>query len=385
MKFLQYLLLGAGLIMAVPNVETMKREREKVVSSDDIRRQQEFDAYLQEKEKRTSDQQKADDLYICNLIKCRRRQGFFKPESQPFKDLESQINIAGKTAHQVVAQREADQQLADQQEELRRQRYEKMKTIRQTPTQPVAQEVVTTTTTNPLDLFLERYAPPADLCVFIEQNKENKRLGWGTFGKLQGFPGIFKKGKGVFGIERLINAERLRKCIEIHNLFCLKVPRKYVYRINDEIFVFAECIGGGSVGNNVSNRDLTLEEIKQLTILIEETGFSDIHSDNIIRDNENKLVFIDTESKSFSMGWGLKSKCIELLSQGFRGGFGEYFIGKGKMTTEAQAWLKTRHLELLNGPTESNKTVNYPGGEMDPETLTDPLFKDVLSLLSEES
>ncbi len=156
------------------------------------------------------------------------------------------------------------------------------------------------------DFLRTCYAPPQEIADLIEQKKEKilQEVERGN-SKFSVFNddglSIFYKGFGAINLKRIINAERMHACIEKYGLSCLRVARKYVYEINGVMHVFAAYIK--PIEND--DKQFTTEEINQLMILVAETGFRDFGNprnnffDNIIRDVNNNIVFIDTEDKSF--------------------------------------------------------------------------------------
>lgn len=153
---------------------------------------------------------------------------------------------------------------------------------------------------NPLlEKFAKTYAPPNHIVTFIEQNKTTilnlqYQNGNSAFGKMSECPEIYFKG---IGIERLINAERMRSCIERYKLTNLDVAKKYVYCLNGYWIVIAQTIEPATQPSNI-----TLSEFKQLYELAKRTGYWDWNWEdgyNWIRDTQGRLVCCDTEDDSF--------------------------------------------------------------------------------------
>jgi hypothetical protein len=139
--------------------------------------------------------------------------------------------------------------------------------------------------------FIKQFSPPEYMVKSIELNEGTIK----NISSTRGFPGFYFKG-GVKSIDRVINAERLRNFIKEHKLDCLDVAKKYVYKVNGRLCVFAEQI--------VEHPDkigvLNVREIAQLVEFVKETGYKDINLRNIIRRaSDRKLVMIDTEDRSF--------------------------------------------------------------------------------------
>jgi hypothetical protein len=189
--------------------------------------------------------------------------------------------------------------------------------------------------------FIKKYGLPNIFTKKAEQNKEYfENYSYGTVSNL---PNFFLKGSDI---NRIINAERARRCIEINNLDQLDVPRKYLGKIGDLWRVFAE-----KIKPLTESRVISLLEIQQLTTLAEETGFRDWNEDNWRYDkNNSKFTCIDTEDNSFAIGrirgvegMDLPFHCkanyvMSLLT------FEEY------MEPKAQEWLIHRIEELINSP-----------------------------------
>jgi len=107
-------------------------------------------------------------------------------------------------------------------------------------------------------------------------------------------------------IDRIINAERLRVVIKEHNLDCLAVAEKYLYlgadgtyRVLSKKVDFHESMFD-SKSFTFDPRSLTVKEFQQLIKIIQITGLSDLHPNNICRNSvTGKITFIDTENVTF--------------------------------------------------------------------------------------
>jgi hypothetical protein len=143
------------------------------------------------------------------------------------------------------------------------------------------------------------------------------------------YPVVYEKTQP--DINRIINAERARACIEQHNFDRLGVPRKYVathYKWGDRfVKVYAQEVQFAEQ----DAQTFTLEEVQQLVAFSEKTHFCDWgFSDSFFnwkRNKDGKIICIDTENASFKYGYGplgLRS----LLNQ--------------PMTEQAHAWLEER-------------------------------------------
>jgi len=145
--------------------------------------------------------------------------------------------------------------------------------------------------------FMEKYAPPIEIVKCIEESisaEENIFYAKYCTG-VKVLYGLCYKGPTV---DRVINAIRLRNYIQEKKFNKnFDVATKYVYEIDGEIHVFAKKIMYSLI------KSLTSEEVKQLATLIVDTGFTDFGGDwcsNIVRDDDTgKIIFIDTENKTF--------------------------------------------------------------------------------------
>lgn len=169
-----------------------------------------------------------------------------------------------------------------------------------------------------LELFLEKFAPPKELRDLIEKNKKNLKFGYILKGETASW---ICKDKGPRAINRIINAWRCNKLIEKYQLDRLKVPLKYAYEINGDVYVFAEFI---KFEKKSEKNILTNEEIRQIAFFAHQSGFFDWlvtnatqigpnkleHHHNIIQ-SDKKLIIIDTENMSFGID-------INLTSYGFK-------------------------------------------------------------------
>lgn len=134
-------------------------------------------------------------------------------------------------------------------------------------------------------------------------------------------------------ISRVKNAYRLEKVIKLLGLNHLRVPKKCIIQDDGKWFILAEKIDLKPL------YPFTLDEIKKLVKIVEETGFSD-WGKNIARDQDNSLVFIDTEDLSFTRGGAVDEKSkADILKYGFYSGIDE-------MEPKAVAWLKHKIEEL---------------------------------------
>ncbi len=253
-----------------------------------------------------------------------------------------------------------------------------------------------------LNEFLKKYQPPKELIDFIDKYKNDPKLfiptcfGHITYDGKVVLSNYFHKGSSEFDAERLFNCEKLRKCVQDKGLNLIRIPRKYVYKMKierqtfygsyeivDAIRVFAETILSDNtsltavIGSNVLSKPLSLDEVKQLATLMEETGYSDSHKDNIIRANDDKIAIIDTDSNAFKMGWGQKTETLKEFLKNFT-------KEPNLLDSNAKHWLenriKTLEDEVKLDPSKNN--IDYvSGGNINIKAYSDPIFEKVLPLL----
>jgi hypothetical protein len=158
-------------------------------------------------------------------------------------------------------------------------------------------------------------------------------------GQVRGFlSNVWLKGTEI---ERVINAHRMQNCIEKNNLYLLGVAQKCVGMVDGQWKVFAEniVVPGG--------KHITLELVKQLIVLAEETGFRDWNS-NWVWNTSGKLICIDTEDNSFLIGRHRGVKGMEISAHCKFNYVASLNIWANSMDEEAREWFQTRINELLN-------------------------------------
>lgn len=137
------------------------------------------------------------------------------------------------------------------------------------------------------------------------------------------------------GIDRVINAQRAKKCIEQNGWDLLSVADKCLACKKRDCIVIATRVHAQSVPV------FSFDEVKQLVAFTEATGYQDWgvlikngYSANVLRDiSSGKLVFIDTEDKSFEVFFAeTKFDCVEM------------FLGSMRhlMTPDAIRWVEER-------------------------------------------
>lgn len=95
-----------------------------------------------------------------------------------------------------------------------------------------------------------------------------------------------------YQFDRVINAKIAEQVIKKHYLDLIGIPKKTILFDGNSWKVVTEKVDVDEI------RKLSLEQTKQLTTFILETGFQDFL--NILIDKNGKLFFIDTEDSSFS-------------------------------------------------------------------------------------
>jgi len=209
--------------------------------------------------------------------------------------------------------------------------------------------------TSEFEKFVQKFTPPKELQKIIEKHKE--AIVNGSIG-IQGFrvgfikdensrPLLLPKGDQI---DRVINADRVRNCIQQNNFTTIEVPNKYVYPVDNQFKVFVQAIDADARFLNTG--EITLEEIKELTSFVEKTCYCDVKDDNILRNKQNgKLAIIDTENRSFGyirqsddvvhkVDHPSRVECVHNMDQ--------YL--KRSMSEEAADWYNTHLKELSSSP-----------------------------------
>ena len=154
---------------------------------------------------------------------------------------------------------------------------------------------------------------------------------------VRGLPSIYFKGNDI---SRVINADRMRRCIEVNGLTLLGVAHKYVGKTENGWQVFAEKISSPN-GTHIS-----LELVKQLVKLAEETGYRDWNS-NWFWDG-SKLVCIDTDSDGFTIGMHRGVKGMEIPNHCKFNYVASLKVWESSMREDARDWFYNRLNELVN-------------------------------------
>ena len=157
--------------------------------------------------------------------------------------------------------------------------------------------------------------------------------------EFQGGPTIFTKGESI---ERIINAERMKKVFEQNKLDCLRVPDKYIF--DEGAFL---CVVASKVHFGDQRKKITLKEIQQLVKLSFETGYRDWQfGDNVKRDIDGKLVFVDTEDMSYAGRTYMKPGVSK--SSLFFGIIGRHSGLLENVDEDAKAWLKMKKDSMVS-------------------------------------
>jgi len=181
--------------------------------------------------------------------------------------------------------------------------------------------------------FVKKHQPPEPIRSLIDANRAD--LEHKYFKRIKKIPGLMIKG---YDITRVINAQRMRRCIEMFNLDQLDVAQKYFYKVGETWRIFA-CY----VEPHSEQPLLNLIQVQQLAKLAEETGFRDWYP-NWYFDKRGKFTCIDMEDRSFVGGplnrtKGTKAEFVKSLLR-----------LEHDMEPEALQWLQDRITTLQNSP-----------------------------------
>ena len=129
---------------------------------------------------------------------------------------------------------------------------------------------------------------------FIKDKKIDTTTQWHGVWQFDWLPGYYIK----YGLDRIRGVERIRQCIETHNLDLLTTPDKRVYHIKGrptELSDLNYAIIIQAVEETKAPQPLSLEHVKQLCTLIKKADYIDMTSTNYIKMPNGKLCLIDTE------------------------------------------------------------------------------------------
>lgn len=185
--------------------------------------------------------------------------------------------------------------------------------------------------------FVKKHQPPEPLRSEIERHKQV--LAESVYPRIKEIPDIIRKPSDI---SRVINAERMRRCMEMFNLDQLGVAQKYFYKVGDSWEVLARYVTGIEP-HPVRQPYLKLVQVQQLAKFAEETGFRDWTS-NWRFDMQGKFTCIDTEDGSFA---GRFPNTREGSKAEFVGRLTGY---QQVMEPEAFTWLQGRITALESRP-----------------------------------
>lgn len=173
-----------------------------------------------------------------------------------------------------------------------------------------------------LEKFYKKYQLPLDKLRILNKNKNYLAHEVEDVFKWEDYlPGFYIKRES--SLDRIINSERIRNCIKRYGLTHFDIPKKYLYKYQKQLYIIAEEVEGIPLGV------LSVEEIRQLIILILISGYADLNTSNIMRrESDNKLVIIDTDKEAFSLDrdYALSTFFILFRNAGYIDQEGELFF-----------------------------------------------------------
>jgi hypothetical protein len=155
--------------------------------------------------------------------------------------------------------------------------------------------------------FITRYAVDPSLAEILDQHsqeiaqkleetykKPTKKHGVWTF---EWLPGYYVK----YNLARIKGMERMRECIQKNNLTFIRVPDKRIYHIKGKPrslhnLHYAIVVKASEADPLEMSKPLTLDQVKQLCVLIEKTGYISMTNTNYIRGSNGILTMIDSEA-----------------------------------------------------------------------------------------
>jgi len=168
---------------------------------------------------------------------------------------------------------------------------------------------------------------------------------------IPGHPGVYLKDYDIY---RVINAQKMGRCIAMRKLDLLAVPDKYFYRIGDSWRVLVEHVEG-----DANPPLLSLPVVQQLTILTEETGYRDWGWANWVFGVQGKFKgkFVCRDMELASFGTLVNGGCIDPTT-GTKAAFVEGVLQyKNVMEPKALQWLQGRIAELQKSPAGLAKSL----------------------------
>lgn len=193
----------------------------------------------------------------------------------------------------------------------------------------------------PLEEILKNHKISPEVAEVINKNlKALKKIAGGAY-ELSALPNTIIKEDGI---NRVIGSICIQQCANEYHLDAVKAPTKKVclsaypanYAVEPKI--------------NITRDPFSLKQIQQICIIIEQTGYFDIHGGNIVNTKNGIAYFIDTEETSFL--WANKSPIkpsilLKLLED----------LKKCPMEPEAKEWLeqtiKYKTLKFATSPLQA--------------------------------
>ena len=154
-----------------------------------------------------------------------------------------------------------------------------------------------------VNIRVENYLVDSSLAALLDKHAEEifeniaqTHRGTQTHGvwKFHWLPGYFVK----YGLTRIEGMETIKNCISRNNLSLLGVPDKKVYHIKGRPTAVSNlnyAVIVKEVTKDPHPRPLTLDHVRQLSVLIERSHYVDLHVSNYVRTACSKLIIIDTE------------------------------------------------------------------------------------------
>ncbi len=137
--------------------------------------------------------------------------------------------------------------------------------------------------------FVQHFSPPARLLSFLVPYEKIIYETPIVFNRMQN--SVLAKSTDL---TRLIIAKRMSNYLQKKNYTSIGLPNKYIFLTGDIWTVIAE-----RIHEKKGNHTITVQQMKELTDVIENMGYSDFDDKNLITDKNGKIFFIDTEDKSF--------------------------------------------------------------------------------------
>lgn len=198
--------------------------------------------------------------------------------------------------------------------------------------------------------FLDRYSCSEDIENKIVETRLNED--WKSF---------YLKGQRI---DRLINAIRLKRFLESHNLDKIGVAEKCWSK------KFQQVVSIGVPSVHI-DKPISLSELQQLVKVAERAGFLDWHRLNVLRDNLGRHVFIDTEDSSF-----FKRRGVILSVEHMLRGCKRNYLDTFDLEPEAAEWLEQKLLEVTGSDKKPNSLASnseYDDADINFEEIKDRL------------